>query len=166
MRTTIFICFVFVISVSFWACDTDNNIKDPNESYFIKYYGGDGNQSGVDMLSLDDGTFLLLGNSQFSGAKSIFLVKVDSKGQLIWEKTFQGTKETGIDIEPTLDGNFIVAAQIENSTDDFDVKLILVSPDGAEITSQSYGTPGGKKDMPKSVTPIRDGGYIVTGVTV
>lgn len=156
-------CFVLLL---FSGCDTDSNVKDPSATHFVKYYGGDGNQSGIDMVLLSDGNILLLGNSQFSGGKSIYLVKVDPKGEVIWEKTFEGSNEVAVDIEPTPNGNFIILAALETTEENHDIKLIEVSPDGNEIRSSSYGTPSNKTETPKSVTPLRNGGYIVTGVTV
>jgi hypothetical protein len=160
---TVMFCCVLAIASS---CDTANNIEDPRESHFIKYYGGDGNQFGVDIELLSDGNVLLLGNSQFSGGKSIYLVKVDPKGEIIWEKTFEGGNEVAVDIEPTSDGNFVILAALEVSADNDDIKIYVVSPDGNEIRSASYGSSGNKMETPKSITPLRDGGFIVTGVTV
>ncbi|HEY0656789.1 MAG TPA: hypothetical protein VGD65_26845 [Chryseosolibacter sp.] len=157
--------FCLVLFIAF-GCDTDSNINDPTATHFVKYYGGDGNQAGVDMLVLSDGNVLLLGNSQFSGAKSVYLVKVDPKGEVLWEKTFEGTNEVAVDIEPIADGNFVILAELETTAENHDVKLIVVSPDGNEIMSASYGTPSNKTETPKSVTPLRNGGFIVTGVTV
>jgi hypothetical protein len=159
------VLFFFVLAIAF-SCDTDNTIKDPSLTHFVKYYGGDGNQLGVDMLVLSDGNLLLLGNSQVSGTKSIYLVKVDPKGEIIWEKTFEGGNEVAVDIEPTPDGNFVILAELEVTAENHDAKLIIVSPDGDEIRSASYGTPSNKTETPKSVTPLRNGGFIVTGVTV
>lgn len=157
---------IISLTIGFFGCDTDSNVKDPTESYFVKYYGGDGDQRGVDMLSLPDGSFLLLGNTQFAGAKSIILIKIDPKGEILWEKTFQGTTEQAVDIEPMSDGNFVVLASLETAPDNHDVKLIIVSPDGEEITSVSYGSLSQKNETPKSVTQLRDGGFIVSGITV
>lgn len=159
----LFFCLTIGLLVS---CDTDSNIKDPTDTHFVKYYGGDGNQSGVDMLTLSDGSILLLGNTQFAGAKQIYLAKVDAKGELLWEKTFEGTTEVAVDIEPMDDGNFVILASLEITADNHDIKLIIVSPDGNEITSGSYGSLSQKKETAKSVTPLRDGGFIVTGVTI
>lgn len=149
-----------------FSCDTDSNVKNPNDTHFIKYYGGDGNQSGVDMLTLPDGNIFLLGNSLFAGTKSIYLVKVNPRGELLWQKMFEGTNEVAVDIEPMSDGNFVILATLETTPENHDVKLIVVSPEGDELTSGAYGSLGQKKETPKSVTPLRDGGFIVTGVTI
>jgi hypothetical protein len=158
--------FIIFLTTGFFSCDTESNLKDPTENYFVKYYGGDGDQRGVDMLPLPDGNFLLLGNSEFAGTKSIILIKIDPKGEILWQKTFQGTTEEAVDIEPLSDGNFVVLASLETAPDNHDVKLIIVSPDGDEITSASHGSSTQKNETPKSVTPLRDGGFIIAGITV
>ncbi len=155
---------IVLITVILFACDTPNNVDDPAESYFIKYFGGDGNQEGVDMLTLSDGSLMLLGTSEFGGKKSIYLVKTDSKGNIIWEKTYSGTSDVAIDIEPAQD-NFVILARYEKSDSDHDVRLMLVSPDGNEINNVTYGMSQNKKEDPRSVTPLSDGGFIVTGST-
>ena len=144
------------------SCDTDKNIASPDKNFFIKYYGIDGNQSGADLFVVDDG-ILLLGNSELESIKRIYLAKVDFEGKLMWQKLLGGTADVAHDIEPTNDGNFIIVATYEKTIADHDVKLIKVSPEGNKMDSVIYGSP--KKDSPKSVTPLLDGGFIVTGGT-
>ncbi len=158
--------FALLILGLFYGCDTDNNIDNPQDSHFIKYFGGDGNQRGVDMIALADGSVLLLGNSEFSGDKSIYLVLVNGRGEVQWEKTFDGKNESAVDIEQISDGNFVIVASVETAPGNDDVKVYIVSGDGSEIGSAVYGTAANKRDTPKSVTPLRDGGFIVTGVTL
>src|SRR5687768_12811671 len=83
-------CLVFAIA-GIVSCDTEQGIEDPDLSYFVKYYGGDGNQIGVDMLALDDGSFLLLGNSRNADNSDddILLIRVNAEGDILWEKTFE-----------------------------------------------------------------------------
>jgi hypothetical protein len=45
------------------SCDTEGNVDPVYQNNFIKYYGEDGNQEGVDLLVNTDGTLILLGNS-------------------------------------------------------------------------------------------------------
>jgi hypothetical protein len=164
-RLLLHLFFCLIIALPF-SCDTDGNINNPNDSYFIKYYGMDGNQSGVDMIAVDDGGFLLLGNTQFNGSKNIFLVRINGKGEQMWSKTFGGGSTVAIDIEPITNGNFVILATEEITSENHDVKLIVVSPEGDEINSAVYGSASNKKETPKSVTPLQNGGYIVTGITI
>lgn len=146
------------------SCDTESNTASPDGNYFMKLYGGDGDQSGVDMVFLDDGSFLLLGNSEFAGVKKIYLVKVDSKGKITWEKKYGNTTDEAKDIEPTGNGNFVILSNFLNPVNDStDIKLTRIRGDGSKIDSVMYGS--SKDDNAQSVTPLLDGGFIVTGWT-
>jgi hypothetical protein len=156
---------IFAITLSlmiFASCDTDRNINRPEKNFFIKYYGLDGDQSAADLFVVEDG-IMLLGTSELESVKRIYLVKIDFEGNLIWQKLLGGPADVARDIEPTNDGNFVILSTFEKTVDDFDAKLITVSPDGNKIDSVVYGSP--KKDSPNSVTPLLDGGFIVTGGT-
>lgn len=154
--------FLFFVLLFAGSCDTDRNTDDPDKNFFIRYYGIDGNQSAADLFVADDG-IILLGNSELGAIKRIYLLKVDFKGNLLWQKLLGGPADVAQDIEPTNDGNYIILATYEKSADDHDIKLITISPDGDKIDSVVYGSP--KKDSPRSVTPLFDGGFIVTGGT-
>lgn len=156
-------CTVIILLVSVSSsCDTEKNINSPDKSFFIKYYGLDGDQAGKDLIVLSDG-ILLLGNSTSQTGKRIYLVKVDFEGRLLWQKLLGGPVDIATDIEPTLDGNFVILATHQKTDEDYDTKLMIVTPEGVKIDSVIYGSP--KKDSPKSVTPLLDGGFIVTGGT-
>jgi hypothetical protein len=154
--------FLSIVLLLVNSCDTDKNTDDPGKNFFIRYYGVDGNQSAADLFVADDG-IILLGTSEFGSVKRIYLVKVDFEGHLLWQKMLGGPSDVAQDIEPTNNGNYIILATNEKSNEDHDVKLLTISPEGNKIDSVIYGTP--KKDSPKSVTPLLDGGFIVTGGT-
>lgn len=167
VRSRFYIALVAVIGSVLAACDTDGNITSPDENFFMKLYGGDGDQSGVDFIALDDGNFLLLGNSMLGVTKRIFLVKADPEGKIIWQKKFGNVSQVteAKDIEPIGDGNFAILANFANGPDDLDVKLIRITADGEAIDSVSYGSGNRKNDNARSVTPLLDGGFIITGST-
>jgi hypothetical protein len=149
---------IFVIS-----CDSSRSVDPADKDYFIKYYGGNGNQTGVDMISKDDGTYLLLGNWENAlSEKRIYLVNVDERGRVIKETKLGTTNEDARDIERTVDGNFIILSE-DNSGSNSQFKLIRVTGDGAKIDSVIYGSAG--HDHPKTVTALYDGGFIIAGVT-
>lgn len=152
-----------VLAISFWACDTSSTIDPADKSYFVKYYGGNGNQSGVDMVEAGNGTYLLLGNWQVDRTENrIYLVNVDDRGRIIWEKKLGTSSEQAKDIEPTGDGNFVILSD-NSSGSNTDIKLIRINAAGNKIDSVVYGSPGNENAT--SVTMLLDGGFIVTGAT-
>ena len=156
------LCVIFFILAG--SCDTKSNVEFPGNNFFMKLYGGDGDQSGVDFIALDDGNYLLLGNSESGSAKRIFLVLTDPFGNQIWEKKLGGFSETANDIEPLSNGNFIILSTFQQSVDNTDIKLIRIRPDGSKIDSVMYGF--SENDNAQSVTVLSDGGFIVTGSTL
>jgi hypothetical protein len=144
------------------SCDNDGNIENPDKKFFLKMYGTDGDQTAVDMELLNDGSILVLGTSVSDDNTSrVYLVKLNAEGQIVWTKKFGETRETAVDIEPTPNGNFVLLSDYVSSNLDHDIKLILITPDGLKLDSAIRGS--ANNEFPKSVTPISDGGYIVTG---
>jgi hypothetical protein len=154
---------LFLVAIFISGCDTSGNTDDPAKNAFIKYYGGDGDQSGADMVVLGDGNIILLGNTRMGTSKRIYFVKVDPQGNVITSKKLGDPTDVAIDIEPTGNGNFVILSRFERANENHDFKLLLVDDDGNKLDSVIYGF--SKKDFPHSVTPLSDGGFIVTGGT-
>ena len=144
-------------------CDTAANVDDPDKFTFVKFYGRDGDQTGVDLEVLDDGSIMLLGNTRTTSAKRIYLVKIDALGNVIWDRVLGGIADVAIDIEPAGD-NFVILARTELSASDHDFKLLLIDDQGLKLDSTVQGY-AGKKEDPRSITPLQDGGFVVTGAT-
>ena len=158
----VFISCLFIALIWTGSCDTHRNIEPPDDSHFVKYYGTDENEKGIDLILLTDGSLLLLGTTD-EGTKRIYLVKVDSKGNVIWEKYLGDDTDVAKDIEPTIDGNFVILADYTSNLDNTDIKIIKVDSDGNKSDSVVYILP--KNQIARSITPLLDGGFIVTGAT-
>lgn len=168
--TFLFAILWAMLAWGIFSCDTANNVEDPDMHYFVKYYGGDGNQIGVDMIALNDGSFLLLGNySESNFDTDIYVVRVDSEGEVIWEKRYRqnpGNIASAKDIEPTGDGNFIILADFQTAIgSQTDLKLIKISPDGTKLDSSIVFGSVEANDYSRTVTVLDDGGFIVSGTT-
>ncbi|HRI80552.1 MAG TPA: hypothetical protein PLR06_13550, partial [Cyclobacteriaceae bacterium] len=174
-RLNIILLFIVVV-----ACDAPSTMKDPNDSYFIKFYGGDGEQTGDDFVELPDGSMILFGTSRPSAAGSKsqwYLVKVDGKGNVIhsWGKNgeliFGGPNdEEARDIELTNDNRIVLVGNTYKSATDRDVKVMTLTLDGVKIDSAqvpiftSAGVdPFGDEDA-ASITQTTDG-FIIAGST-
>jgi hypothetical protein len=173
MRRVIIIVIPFLLMLS---CDTSRNTPDPVDHFFVRYYGADGNQEGVDMVANEDGTFMLLGTSTIGSQSQIYLTKVNSWGGVIWER-FYGDTATVMakDIELTVDGNYIVLADLVTDTTGTDILLLAIDADGSQLKSGifsydlEYDDVETDNDFGITVTQITDAGaaagFIVAGNT-
>src|SRR5690606_35434457 len=108
----LFVLGAFVFS----QCDTASNVDPRYETYFIKYYGTEGDQNGADIVVNDDGTMILLGNSVLpTGVANPFLIKTDTHGNLVWRLNF-GANGMAVDVEVFRTGShaggYVVASNV------------------------------------------------------
>jgi len=132
-----------------------------------KTYGGSGYNEADAITPTKDGGYIVAGwTSSFgNGGGDVYLIKIDKNGNKIWQKTYGGS---GIDIAnaitPTKDGGYIVAGVTSSfGNGRMDVYLIKIDKNGNKIWQKTYG--GSDWDGANAITPTKDGGYIVAGVT-
>jgi len=157
--------FLFLGLGALYSCDTTSNIDPPEDSFFLKYFGAEGDQEGIDLIANTDGSFFLLGNTKsINNGTQVYVVKADAKGEVIWENTFGGKgEEEAKDIELTTDGRLVVVANLEKAPNDIDIFLLTLTLDGVKIDSTVYGFPGTIENA-STVTQTNDG-FIVAGST-
>jgi len=150
---------------SVMSCETESNsdFKD----YYIKYYGDDGDQQGVDLVVNPDGTIIILGNSEFDSKRRIYLIKTDSDGDVLWEKVLGEFTENARDIEPIISGAHAGGYLILSNTGSGNtaIKVIRVDGNGSKIDSIKLDSDYQPSNFGNSITPLSDGGFIVTGNT-
>jgi hypothetical protein len=123
------------------------------------------------MLVNDDGTILLLGTSTFSNdIGQVYLVKVDARGDIIWERFYFSTRSTkAIDIEVIADGNYVILCNVDDPLTGSNIQIITIDPSGNPIGSGEFTNVGLSNEIGITVTPIIDGGspagFIVAGHT-
>lgn len=167
-RFLITVCFCFAF-LGWSGCALTG--EDPSEKVFIKYFGEDGNQEGVDMLVAADG-FYLLGNTTKPQAgalgQQVLLIKTDFQGNEMWRKSFgKSGKDEARDMEYTNTPNQIVmVGNLERAPGDQDcfIMTLNLSPSGAtRIDSTSFGYAGFTENV-NSVSLTSDG-YVSAGST-
>jgi hypothetical protein len=116
-----------------------------------KSIGGSNEDYPGSIIQTDDGGYVMTGETQSNdgdvvgndGGADIWVVKIDGEGDLIWERTFGGTKaELGSSIQKTQDGGFIVAGYAWSNNGDVtgvkgknDFWVIKLSPEASPTTS-------------------------------
>ena len=149
------------------GCDTESNIGPYYEQYFIKYYGLEGDQVGVDLLVNDDNTFLLLGSStKTNGNSQILLTKADELGNELWSYTYgesQNEYAKSLILDPS--GNILVAAVVEESDGGkTNGKVFKLNSEGVLLDSIYIGTDGFNDDI-NGITLTQNQEIIVVGST-
>jgi len=151
------------LSLLFITCDTESSV-DPNfENYFVKYYGQDGNQIGVDIVSLEDG-FVLLGTSVTTTQSNIILVRTDEIGNQQWQLEMGGTSAEANALDIDASGNLIVAGTNLISGSYKDMLIFRVSSEGALLDSLSFGELNEIEEA-NDITITTGGDIIVVGST-
>lgn len=156
----------------FWChkLDANGNIEWRN------YFGGTNNDRSFDVVQANDGGFVVTGFSESNdfdisnshGSYDYWVIKINSVGEMVWEKSLGGTEiDQGRSIIKTNDNAYIIAGNSFSTDEDIsmnygssDFLLVKLSDDGNIIWSKNYG--GSKFDFATSINSSADG-YIVTG---
>jgi len=165
------IVVILLIMLISFSCDTENSFPVPEENYFVKFYGEEGDQEGVDFIVNTDGSVVMVGNTERPGVKKqIYIVKVDAMGQVLWQRGIglPDKDDFAKDVELHPDGRIVIAGETEMGINNKDVFLATISQDGSPIDSARVGL---KTDLGvetnedvNSVTIINDG-FIIAGAS-
>src|SRR6267154_1355551 len=159
--------YVFAFFTFLFACDTASNIKSPNKNYFIKYFGGDGNQTAVDLIVSADGTFYILGNSRAStdSIQKVYLAHANAQGELIKQITYGAVEMDARDFILTADGRIAVVANADTKSANVDVLLSRFTLDLIPIdnTPLYAGSVNNFSEYANAITELSNSDFIVEG---
>jgi gliding motility-associated-like protein len=144
-----------------------------------KSLGGNQSETGGYILQTSDGGYIIAGASSSVGCElsgnhgefDFWVVKLNSKGDMQWQKMYGGSKtEIAYSISQSADGGYFVAG-ITSSNDgdvsgnhgDIDYWIIKIDAVGKLIWQKTLG--GTQQDICKSIRASSDGGCIVTGTS-
>lgn len=134
------------------------------ELLWQKRYGGIYNDDGFAVASVTGGYILAGSTYSFgSGDFDMYLVRLDTTGEVLWSQTFGDTLGNyGYAIETTLNGGYIVAGStIKNGFTD--VFVVCTDSLGHLLWQKTYG--GAGSDEARSIQHTQDGGYIMCGTS-
>ena len=127
-----------------------------------KVFGGQEDEEANDIIETSDGNYLIAGITYSKGAGSgdAYFLKIDSKGNLIWEKTYGGPDRDLINyVELTKDKGFIASGQTGKTQD---IYVIRLDAAGNMTWEKNFG--GEYFDFGSSITQTKDGGYMLAGI--
>jgi len=153
--------------------DSDGNLLWENN------FGGSNSDYGYSVVEASDGGLVVTGGtSSFGNGYQVYLLKTNSGGNLLWEKSFGGSIEdfgqrydSGNSVIETADGGLVVTGNSEfidnNDPDNDHMELYLLKTDsiGNLLWEKNFVGTGSTYTYGHSAIETTDGGLVVAGAT-
>ncbi len=124
-----------------------------------KTYGGAQDDGAKSVIQAGDGNYVLAGYTKSYGAGGfdMYLVKVDSDGNLLWNRTYGGSQDDGANcIVQTSDGGYVLAGYTNSGVQSQNAWLVKTDSSGQEQWNRVV--PGIEAN---SITHTSDDGYVL-----
>ncbi len=178
------ILVVFALVV-FGSCASDdsqpNSVEEVTflgEMDWVKSFGGTGEDTAQAVIQTSDGGFAVLGYSSSTDGDIVgkttevndyWLLKLDAEGNLLWNKTYGGTKDDrGQSVVQTSDGGYAIVGYAMSDDGDgsnnegfHDNWILRLDANGNILWEKSFGFSG--HDHSYDVTQTSDGGLFFAG---
>jgi hypothetical protein len=170
----IFICMLLIVTVIPVAGnikeisksnEIDNKIIPLADDKWVKTFGDIKLDSGFSVQQTSDGGYIIVGTTESYGAgkNDVWLIKTDSIGNKIWDKTFGGEgRDFGNSVQQTTDGGYIITgstASYDNGKGD--VLLLKTDVNGNMLWYKTFGY--SMHDSGSEVKQTSDAGFIIIG---
>jgi len=146
--------------------------QNGNKQWWKKFSDHPDN-SAYDAIEASDGNFYLVGKKRIVDRhEDIRIIKTNSKGKKIWDKTYGGDKEDiGEGIIESENNTFVVVAGTFSYGKGGDVMLMKINSDGELIWQNNYGGDkfeglrvyDGNSVSGRHLTKTPNGGFLVSG---
>jgi hypothetical protein len=169
MKRVLMILITLMLSMtSSWSQET-----------WLRTFGGTKRDRGESISATPDGGYVLTGTTASDdgdfegssrGAGDVFVMRLDSRGDLVWKKTFGGSgEEAGQSITTTPDGGYVLTGTTASDDGDFegmnrggsDIFVVKLDSGGDVQWKKTFGGSGNDRGWSISLAP--DGGCVVTG---
>ncbi len=150
----------FGIAGEAWLTKTDHLGK----KIWSKTYGGSGEERFNQIIETTDKKYLLGGytTSKGNGGEDGYLIKTDTSGAILWEKTFGGGGNDAIlSIDQSSDGMIFCSGYTSSFGDGFQAWILKIDANGNELWKKYYG--GNGNDFGQHIEKVEDG-IVVSGV--
>jgi hypothetical protein len=135
-------------------------------AYWASYYGGSDREDAFAVVQTADRGFLVGGVTESFGAgiQDVWLVKLDDRGRVQWEKAYGGAQIESLgNILQTAEGGYVVSGSTESyGAGRSNFWLLKLEDDGTIEWQYAYGSD--ETERANHVEQTSDGGFIAAGV--
>ncbi len=135
------------------------------EEIWSRTYGGTEDEMAGSVERTRDGGFILVGTTRSfgSGKKDIYVVRINSSGDQIWDNHYGGeAHDVAYGIKETTDGGYVVVGATEGTdSGTWDVCLIRIDAQGETLWHRTWDDGG--YEVGYSVIEAADLGFFVSG---
>lgn len=180
--------FILFMVLGFFSCSTDDErritlapeeqIEFLGEVEWVKNFGGSGEETAQAIIATSDGGYAILGFSnsmdgdlvgKTTAVNDYWLLKLDSAGDLEWNKTYGGSKDDrGQSLVQTKDGGYILTGYAMSDDGDgsnnegfHDNWILKLDASGNIEWEKSFGFSG--HDHSYDIIQTQDGGFFFIG---
>ena len=161
-------------SYDFWVLKIASN----GSLLWERSFGGSEIDEGRAITTTNDGNFIIVGDtrsadkdvSNNNGAADVWIIKMNTDGNLIWEKTIGGTSfDVARSVSKTQDGGFIISGSSRSLDNSFtnqgqnDALLLKIDAEGNGVWKQTIG--GAEIDFFYDAVQLNDASIIAVGET-
>ena len=156
----------------FWIVKIDKTGK----LLFEKSFGGDEIDEARAITATDDDGFIIIGDtrssnkdvSQNNGGADLWVIKISSEGNLLWEKTFGGSSfDVGRSVRKTNDNGFLISGSSRSANNAFlnkgqnDAWILKIDRNGNQQWQKTIG--GSEIDFCYDAVELTNGNIISVG---
>ena len=138
------------------------------DTLWTKTYGGTSSDCGYTLDNASDGGFVVAGGTCSFGAGNddLYVISIDTLGNLVWERTYGGTgHDDAYSIKQLYDGGYIIAGYTTSfGVIGQDAYVVRIDSSGDSLWTQTYGD--SVHDLFSYVETTADSGYILIGLTL
>jgi hypothetical protein len=167
MKRILTLLFVFFIYTAF--------CQQPKIEW-VKSFGGSQFDYPAKIVEMADGNYLILGGTRSNdfditlnrGTFDIWLIKLSKTGNIIWQKTYGGSKDDApLGLGKTKDGNYVIGGSTQSNDGDFTINQGLddafvwkIDPNGNILWKKNFG--GSKNDNLENLNVASNGDLLVS----
>jgi hypothetical protein len=142
MKRKIFLFLITGLLVS--SCEIFQPQSPTPESFFVKFFGGSGEQEGVSIQILNEETIYVFGyTNSVNNTNQLHLINMDKAGNERWAKTLDGGGSTAVDLKLTESQTDLILLSDVVTASGLKTRLTKTDLDGTIIWDKTLNTQNG-----------------------